>query len=307
MYIAIVSLLIFLILFLSIYHVRKRKVIWKICCMSRSYKCCLLNDLVEPFGYCYDPEQDIFTNTRDAWQKDYGYRSLYDKMAPFFGMVFDWEPVYFDYEGRTWRMEFWKGQYGINTGAEIGVYHADTILSPSERDRTHFTSATEEESPEMKLKLYDRGRFVAEVTGRKWWLTIFSMGRFSHPEDLSLDISVRFPDYEMRNAFVDALYAAGYPINSVHLCMCVIDISFTFCSCQCWMSFFTRLHRRYVQWKNKLFCRLYCFVTRPFDCTEDKLLYLYYYLPFAFRHMLRCRRYRHHLKSVKEKNRRRYS
>lgn len=292
MYIAISILLLAAVLFLFLFPLRKRKILCKIYSMSYPCKCFLLNELVEPFGYSYDPDQDIFTNTKDAWQKSFGYRSLYDNLAPFFGMVFDCQPVYFDYEGRTWRIEFWKGQYGINTGAEIGVYHADTIIPPSERDRAYFASASEEESPEMILKLYHRGRRIGIENGREWWLTIFSLGRFSRPEDLSLRISIRFPDFEMRNAFVDALYEAGYPVDSLHLCMCVTEVSLSFCSVQRRMSVLKRLHRCYVQWKNRLFCRLYCFVTRPFDCTEDKLLYLYYYLPFAFRHMLRCRRYR---------------
>lgn len=292
MYIVISVLLIAAVLCLILFPIRKRKILCKIYCMSDSCKYFLLNELTEPLGYYYDPNQDIFTNTKDAWQKNFGYRSFYDKMAPFFGMVFDCEPIYFDYEGRTWRLEFWKGQYGINTGAEIGVYHADTILSPSERNRAHFAAAAEEESPEMILKLYDKGRLLGVEKGMKWWLTIFSMGRFSQPEDLALQITIRFPDFEMRNAFVDAMYEAGYPVDSLHLCMCAADVSLCFCSTRCRLPFHTRLHRCYVQWKNRLFCRLYCFVTRPFECTEDKLLYLYYYLPFAFRRMLRCRRYR---------------
>lgn len=304
MYIALLILLILAMLCLVIFHIRRRKILCKIYCMSDSCKYFLLDELAEPLGYCYDPGQDIFTNTKDAWQKDYGYQSIYDTLAPFFGMVFDCEPIYFDYEGRTWLIEFWKGQYGINTGAEIGVYHADTILSPSERKRAFFSSAAQEESPELMLRLYDKGRPVGKVNGMKWWLTIFSMGRFSHPRDLSLHISIRFPDFEMRNSFIDAMYEAGYPANSIRLCMCSADVSIAFCSFRHRTSFLARWYRCYVQWKNRLFCRLYCFVTRPFDCTEDKLLYLYYYLPFAFRRMLRCKRYGHRSKSQFKKKRR---
>lgn len=259
--------------------------------MSCQSKCYLLNELANPLGYRYIPSQDIFTNTPDAWQKAYGYGSIYDRMAPLFGMVFDCCPVYFDYAGKTWRIEFWKGQYGVNTGAEIGIYHADTIIPRSEWDTTIFAAADEHESPEMRMELFCRETSVAAVGGSRWWLTIFSVGQFSNPEDLSLDIAIRFPDFEMRNAFIDALYAAGYSMESIRLGLYCTDIYFTFPLCCEKTCFPKNIYCRYVQWKNKLSCRLYCFVTRPFRCTDDKLLYLYYYLPFAFRRLLRMKRF----------------
>ena len=66
-------------------------------------------------------------------------------MAPRFQMVFDSLPVYFNYRGRTWLIEFWKGQYGINAGGEIGIYHCDRLLSESEYRNAHFKAAGEEE------------------------------------------------------------------------------------------------------------------------------------------------------------------
>ena len=34
------------------------------------------------------------------------------------GMVFETLPVYFDYAGKTWLIQIWKGQYGICTECE---------------------------------------------------------------------------------------------------------------------------------------------------------------------------------------------
>lgn len=264
--------------------------------MSRQSKCCLLNEIANPLGYCYNQSQDIFSNTPDAWQKEYGYGTIYDRMAPFLGMVFDCKPVFFDYAGKTWRIEFWKGQYGINTGAEIGVYHADTIIPRSEWDTAMFSAATEAETPDMSMELFYKEEPVAKVSGDWWWLTIFSVGRFSNPKDLSLDISIRFPDFEMRNAFIDALYADKYNMDSLRLCIYYTDVFLSFPPVSEEKHFLRRLLCRYIQWKNKLFCRLYCFVTRPFECTRDKLLYLYFYLPFAFRRLLQIKRFCRHTK-----------
>ncbi|MBN2351608.1 MAG: DUF4474 domain-containing protein [Spirochaetales bacterium] len=80
--------------------------------------------LVETAGFLYDPEQDIIYSRIDALQKDFGYSLLYDDLAPvMIGAVIDCEPVYFDYGGDSWMIELWKVQYGIETGAEIGVYY----------------------------------------------------------------------------------------------------------------------------------------------------------------------------------------
>lgn len=61
---------------------------------------------------CSKPEEEILVSTEDAWQRKYGYEALYDALAPHFNMIFDYYPVYFDYQGKTWLIEFWKGLYG---------------------------------------------------------------------------------------------------------------------------------------------------------------------------------------------------
>jgi len=33
--------------------------------------------------------------------------------------------VCFNYDCKNYRIEFWKGQYGLTTGAEIGIYIQD--------------------------------------------------------------------------------------------------------------------------------------------------------------------------------------
>ena len=291
-YYIIFTIFAIVLLSLLILHVRKKRIMGKLCILSTKYKCELLNELVSPLGYHYDSSQDIFTSTLDAWQKDFGYGYAYDKFAPFFNMVFDSQPVYFDYNGRTWLVEFWKGQYGINTGAEIGIYHADNIIPFSERKTTIFSAANEEDYLKMSLELLYKGKRIAKLTNYHWWQTIFSLGKYSNPKDLSLQITITFPNYEMRNAFTESLIANGHcDIDTVDLDICYTDVSFRF-SCKQNKSFLSKLHCHMVLWKNKFFCLLYQFVTRPYHATYDKLLYLYYYLPFAFRCTLRLKRFR---------------
>lgn len=286
LFLIIVTVFIILLLFLCFLHRKKKKLIQKICRLSMYDKCRFLNELTEPLGYRYNIMQDIFTSTADAWQKYYGYGDIYDKLAPYGGMVFDCLPVYFNYKGRTWLIEFWKGQYGINTGSELGVYRADGIVPPESRKTAMFAAVPEYEYLDLRTELLRQNRPVANVSAAHWWLTVFSMGCFSHPCDLTLKISIRFPDPDMRDAFTEALVKEG-GFNPDSLLICFNTVIFTFETCCRRRS----LLDRYVLWKCRLFCKLYHFVTRPFTCTCDKLLYLYFYLPFAFRRMLRLKRF----------------
>src|SRR5690242_20482520 len=73
-------------------------------------------------GFLYDPDQDIIYSRMDALQRNFGYAFGYDAAALAMNAVIDCEPVFFDYDGKHWMIELWKGQYGLETGCEIGVY-----------------------------------------------------------------------------------------------------------------------------------------------------------------------------------------
>ena len=255
MYYALFILLL-IVLFCTVFScIRRKKVICRIKCMDKCQKCSLLEELAVPFGYAYHCRCGFFSSTTDAWQKAAGYTWLYDYMAPRFQMVFDALPVYFDYCGRTWLIELWKGQYGINTGAEIGIYHADVELSE-----------------------------------RHWWLTAFLPGCFSTPSELTLEASICFPNTQMSSAFYEGLLQAGCcreDISIQGLCICV-----TFCG-PVSENFgpLTRFHRWLSQRLNRMYCKLFVWVTRPFVQTQDRVLYLYYFLPSCFRRLLRLHRF----------------
>ena len=112
MYIFFTAFLLIIIFFAILNHCRAKSIRKKICCLSTCEKIQQLNDLIAPFGFCYSPCQDIFTSRVDAWQREFGYCALYDQAAPFAQMVIDCEPVYFDYEGRTWLIELWNQHRG---------------------------------------------------------------------------------------------------------------------------------------------------------------------------------------------------
>lgn len=285
-----VGILLLLCIFLFIFtFFRRKKMMARVCRMDKCEKICRLNELMKPFGFSYLPEQDIVTTTLDAWQREFGYCAFFDETAVHFNMVFDCEPVYFDYDGRTWLIELWKGQYGLNTGGEVGIYRADTLLNPGERKSAHFQSVPDSELLPISMELYRNGKKEFGLMRTHWWLTGFCVGKYSEPEELTMRVSITFPNEEMLRCFYEGLKNAGY--GECDVCVGCRTIFFAVNTPH------VRQPRRFVfgkgrwqQWKNLMFCHMFQFVTKPFRCTLDKILYLYFLLPGVFRRMLRFRR-----------------
>lgn len=289
MYFIFGFLIILCILFFFLLFRRRKKIRRRICDMTPCDKIQQLNQLIRPFGFFYDGCQDVFSSTVDAWQRDLGYRAVFDRSAPRFNMVFDCEPVYFDYHGRTWLIEFWKGQYGINSGAEIGIYYADRLLSPREYPRARFQGVPDEQMLPLRMELTRRDESLFAVQELHWWLTGFRMGSFCSPDELDLKVSLTITDDEMLQGFIGGLLQAGY--NHPEISLSDHTVSFIFSNPRTKRrGLLLGLRSAWAQWKNKRFVGLYLWVTRPFTCTVNKLLYLYYFLPFAFRRSMGIRR-----------------
>ena len=287
MYLFTAVFLLILLFFFCTGYCRRKRIIAKICSMSSKEKCGTLNELLAPFGYRYIPSQDIISSRVDAWQREFGYRALFDKAASYAGMIMDCLPVYFNYQNRTWLIEFWKGQYGISTGCEIGVYYADRILSPEEYTNTLFHCADNDNMQELAFTLCKDSTVIAELSERHWWLTAFLPGMFSAPPDLYMHIRVTLPTCEMAEAFAAGLKNAGYCSKEISLCH--RSVTFTFSKSVQPCGVLRKLWIRIVQFFNRMFCGVFLFLTKPFCLRADRILYLYYCLPHAFRNMLRLK------------------
>ncbi len=283
-------LIVLFILFVSLY-ILKCHAVRKICRMTMSEKLKRIEQLAEPFGFEYKLTQDIFTSRLDAWQQDYGYCSLYDYHAPFFHMILDCEPIYFDYNGATWLVEFWKGQYGITSGAEIGIYKADHYIPKSQRTKTMFHSVPEKELPFFSFTLLKEQMPICRLCRRHWWLTGFCTGQYCEPEQLMMKIAVSFPSSEMCRTFLSGLLETGYHSEDIY----VQDTSliFTFDTPK---SPQPRLKHRcfsaWIQHRNRMLLALFLYATKPFCFTIDRILLLYECLPILVRRLLRL----HHTK-----------
>ena len=170
-----------------------------------------LRQLLADTGYAYDWEQDIFYSVANPWQRKMGYCSQYDDWATPLGMVFDCEPIRFEYGGKRWLIEFWKGQYGITTGGEIGIYNTEDPDGHAGIFKgTLYHSASDEEALYVAFTLCKNGNPLFTRADRHWWLTGFVLGEYSDPSWLTMQASVTFPDQGMRDAFVAAFCQLGY-------------------------------------------------------------------------------------------------
>ena len=159
--------------------------------------------ILETCGFQYDAEQGIYYSTMEPLQRYFGFNFLYDMAAPIAGMHYDTERIQFNYGGKDWMIQIWKGQYGITAGAEIGVYNkTDKIMQ--------YDCASNDELLEMSFDFYNQDEYVFSRGPEKhWWLTGFKIFNAGVGMLIDLDITIKFPDIEMANAFEKGLKKAA--------------------------------------------------------------------------------------------------
>jgi len=176
-------------------------------------------NIYNELGFAYDKNQDIFYSEIEAWQREYGYCRLYDEAAITMGMVIDCEPIKFEYNSKQWLAELWKGQYGMTTGAEIGIYYRT--------DKEIYQSLKNDELIPMSVTLLKNNRKIFKRAQKHWWLTGFKLGEFSTPEELSALYQIKFPDRKMAQAFEEAAINIGYSSEDLYRRKSIVQIYMT--------------------------------------------------------------------------------
>ncbi|MDR3244727.1 MAG: DUF4474 domain-containing protein, partial [Elusimicrobiota bacterium] len=166
-------------------------------------------------GFYYDPKQDIIYSTLNNLQRSLGYCSLYDKNAYLMSSIIECEPIYFSYNGFEWMIELWKGQYGLETGCEVGLYKRpqDQPISLIEQLVTGkiYSCVGDKDLITMSFALIKDGNAILQRGPQQhWWLTGFKWGEFSKPEELKVKYTLGFNDDAMPKAFIEGLKKLHY-------------------------------------------------------------------------------------------------
>lgn len=247
-----------------------------------------LNKMIDPAGFHYELGQDIFYSVKNGWQRGFGYTRLYDEAAAPLSMIIDCEPIYFDYRGQKWLIEFWKGQYGMTTGAEIGLYVSDwpVINVPGIMNTVFFKSARDEDHLNMKFSLIKNKQILFTRNARHWWLTGFVLGEFTRkPTELTMNIELTFRSRMMMLSFLDGLSKAGYTEDEVNVSNMTVYITFNKPHTKQPLSR-SRLLTYITQKRNKRLCKYYRRVTKGLNTTIDRLEFIQWLSPKRFERMM---------------------
>ena len=287
---AAVLLAVILVVVLCV-QLRRKWAYRKLAGMTSEKKIEELDEALTPFGFRYQCRGDLITSGMYPWQREMGYCRQYDEAAPLMNMIFDAQPVYFDYNGARWLVELWKGQYGCTTGAEVGLYVNRSAERSAGASDLFYECAGDEDRLNMQFRLWKNGVLLMERGGLHWWLTGFRVGEYSLPRELFMEVTLYFTDMMMRNAFYEGALRAGYKQSEIrvdqHSVTLLFDRPKTAQHFSC-----SALYIRWVSWWNRRYCRLYCKVTGMYHSALDRILYLGYCFPLLFHRMkklgMRC-------------------
>lgn len=281
-YLIIAILVIVILIIWIVYILRKKWAIKKVKCTSKEEKLSYVNAALNPFGFTFDEKEDIVISKNNAWQRDFGYSDLYDLKAPSMNIVMHAEPIFFHYDCKEYRIEFWKGQYGITTGAEIGIYVRD---NKCKLPKNFYRSATDEERLEMGFELLKNCTLFTRKD-LSWWLTGFDVGMFSKPKDLQLKCCLKFKNCKMQKCFINGLLEAGYSKKQIKICDNIV--CFEFCHPHNYkLNHGHKIRKCLAQIMNYINCSIYMCFTKCFPRTLDKLTYLRFMFPCIYRWIIR--------------------
>lgn len=244
-------------------------------------------DSINQAGFDYDDEQGIFYSIIDAWQHDYGYCRVYDEFSAPLSMIFDCEPIYFDYNNKRWLIEFWKGQYGICTGVEVGVYASEKTIYNEIMDSKNvfYDKISPEEFLDIEIVVRKNGEVIFKRKDKHWWLTGFILGEFSEPDELSADISITLINEEMRDAFIQGLNYAGYDNEEIKVKDNSVEIFFDKPKTK--QPYTNIKSLNYImQRKNEYLCNVYNNITKQYKNYDEKINAVKKQSPLLYRQIM---------------------
>lgn len=154
-------------------------------------------------GFNFSVSELLLYAQVNAWMRDFGFCLFYDifcYVTPLY--KYNTRRIKFDYDGKEWMIQIWKGIYVIANGAEVGIYTRE----PGSIG-TYYDCANDEQMMKMSLRLYHNGELLFERPEElHWWQTGFQIDKVLYPaSQLTLDTTIEMKDEEMLKAFCEAV------------------------------------------------------------------------------------------------------
>ena len=141
----------------------------------------------------------------NAWMRNFGFTVFYDLLcysSPDWVWTYTTRRFRFDYAGKSWMIQLWKGNYSITNGGEIGVYTRE-----QGKIGTFYSCASDDEMLEMSMRiLHGNEELFSLGPAMHWWINGFKMGKVRYePSSLTMEATIVMRDREMLEAFTKAI------------------------------------------------------------------------------------------------------
>lgn len=157
-------------------------------------------------GYYIDFNQNYVYTGINVWQRNMGFNIFYDifcYLTPFF-FHYTTQRVKFNYQGKDWMFQMWKGRYAIANGGELGIY-----TRPEEKEGSFYDCGADEDMLVMSVEVYHGDELLFKHGPMlHWWVTGFAINDTAYlPESLTLFATIEMRDEEMLEAASEAFEA----------------------------------------------------------------------------------------------------
>jgi len=173
-------------------------------------------------GFIMDPYQFTVINQKPVFQFFLGFNNLYDMFPWVVNVWTDTIKCEFNYGGKDWRIQLWKGGYGLflATGGEIGIY---TKAEGSALN--HYNASTSRDDwLNLTFSIYNKGQLLftrpspnlTQDVGPYWWasgyriLSICTDFLASPRKNVVMDTTIELKSADMAKAFIAALREKGF-------------------------------------------------------------------------------------------------
>lgn len=171
-----------------------------------------------------DDDTTVWYTNSDCWQKAFGYNNIYDKLADnsgpsilginkmdvnvnLFNIIT--KKFYFNFNEVDYRIQLWKGRYGPGIGCEVGIYEKKngSYVIENALDVKHYKSSSVDYKMSIQLRDSSNNTQIFSRKDNTWWINGFIANNASL-DDLTMDISITFPDSHMAEIFTGTVNKA---------------------------------------------------------------------------------------------------